>query len=65
MMLTGTPGDRAVRERAYRLADSGRFVAVHEIEQALVGEGWPNARAALQSDYARKAIQERLASHAH
>ena len=65
MIQTGTQGDRAVRARAYSLAESGRFAAVHEIERALVAEGWPNACAALQSDYARKAIQDRLASRAH
>lgn len=65
MILDGTSGDRAVWERAYKLAESGQFSRVHEVEQALIGEGWPNARSALQSDYARKAIQDRLTSPAH
>lgn len=52
-------GLQAVRARAYALAESGRFSNVHAVEQALVVEGWPQAGAALQSDYARKAISEK------
>ncbi|MDX3910373.1 MAG: hypothetical protein QHC67_11195 [Sphingobium sp.] len=64
-MFTENRHDHAVRTRAYALAESGRFHAVREIEQALVGEGWPGAGTVLQSGYVRQAIAERLASHSH
>lgn len=65
MILHGTKSEQAVRQRAYALAESGRFSAVQEVEQALIGEGWSNAHAVLQSDYARKAIRDRLDGVAH
>lgn len=65
MTLADNKGDRAVRDRAYQLAESGSFSNVHAVEQALIGEGWPNVGAALSSDYARKAIQDRLSEQAH
>lgn len=57
---------QAARDRAYALADTGRFDTLHAVRQALVGEGWPNAGRALESDFARKAIGERCrAAQAH
>ncbi|KKW91010.1 MULTISPECIES: hypothetical protein [Sphingobium] len=58
---------QALRARAYALAESGRFNGAHAVEQALIAEGWPNAGAALQSSYTRKAISERCmaATKAH
>jgi hypothetical protein len=64
-MFTENRHDHAVRTRAYALAESGRFHAVKEIEQALVGEGWPDAGMVMQSDYVRQAIAERLAANSH
>ena len=65
MIFTGTRSDQAARDRAYTLAESGRFTTVHEVEQALASEGWPNAHIVMESDYARKAIHDRLAGVAH
>lgn len=62
---TDNQGERAVRERAYQLAESGDFSSVHAVEQALAREGWPNAGSVLAGDYVRKAIQDRIADHAH
>lgn len=59
MMDSQDRGMRATRERAYALADSGRFERAHAVEQALIAEGWPKAAEALESDYARKAVSER------
>lgn len=58
---------QALRARAYALAESGRFDGAHAVEQALIAEGWPNAGAALQSSFTRKAISERCmaAAKAH
>lgn len=64
-MFAGSKKDHAVRARAYALAETGRFTIVREIEQALVGEGWPDAGIVLQGQYVRQAIAERLATHAH
>lgn len=55
-------GLHAIRTRAYALADTGRFMNAHAVEQALIAEGWPNAARAMQSEYARKAISERCAA---
>ncbi|MGK2912290.1 MAG: hypothetical protein ACSLE1_21205 [Sphingobium sp.] len=64
-MFTETRRDQALRTRAYALAESGRFHAVKDVEEALVGEGWPHAGALMQGDYMRQAIAERLAAHSH
>ncbi|MHA6767345.1 hypothetical protein [Sphingobium ummariense] len=66
-MTPDNSGLQAVRARAYALAESGRFSNAHAVEQALIAEGWPQAGAALQSDYARKAISEKCqaAAKAH
>lgn len=59
-------GLRAARDRAYALADSGKFGNAHAVEQALIAEGWPNAALALESSFARKALSERCqAATAH
>lgn len=64
-MFTENRRDHAVRSRAYALAETGRFHAVKEIEQALVGEGWPDAGIVLQGDYVRQSLAEKLAAHSH
>jgi hypothetical protein len=58
---------QALRARAYELAETGRYGGTHAVEQALIAEGWPNAGAALQSSYTRKAISEKCsaATRAH
>ncbi|MGE4323831.1 MAG: hypothetical protein AB7E60_12495 [Sphingobium sp.] len=59
-------GLRAARERAYQLAETGRFDGAHAVERALIAEGWPNAGSALQGQYARQAVSERcLAARMH
>lgn len=52
-------GLQAARARAYALADSGRYANIHDVQQALAAEGWPNAVRALEGDYAREAVSER------
>jgi len=59
MQLNDSKAERAARERAYVLAESGRFGAVQEVERALIGEGWPHAGRVMQSDYVRQAVEER------
>lgn len=59
-------GFQAIRDRAYILAETGRFDNANAVQQALVAEGWPNAAQALKSEFARKAIGERCrAAQAH
>lgn len=67
MIVTENKGERAARERAYALADSGRYDSAHDVERALIAEGWPNAGEALSSEFARKTIAERCqaAAKAH
>lgn len=59
MIANDDRGLRAARDRAYQLAESGRFDGLHAVKQALIAEGWPNAGRALEGEYARKAISER------
>ncbi|HKY82916.1 MAG TPA: hypothetical protein VJM09_15770 [Sphingobium sp.] len=66
MMHGDDSHSQALRARAYALAETGQFEGAHAVEQALIAEGWPNAAAALQSSYTRKAISERcLAAKPH
>jgi hypothetical protein len=65
MNMADNKGDRAVRDRAYKLAESGSFANVRAVEQALIGEGWPNVGTAIGNDYTRKAIQDRLPEQSH
>lgn len=59
-------GLQAARERAYVLAETGRFDNSHAVRQALIAEGWSNAARAMDNDYARKAVGERCrAAQAH
>lgn len=62
MHVIENKGDRAVRARAYALAEGGRHSRVRDVEQALISEGWPNVGAALNGEYTRKAIAERCAA---
>lgn len=63
-MFAGTVRDQALRARAYTLAESGRFATVRDVEQAIIGEGWPDAARVLGSSYVRQALTERLAAKA-
>ncbi|MDF0543226.1 hypothetical protein PX699_12790 [Sphingobium sp. H39-3-25] len=65
MHIRQTPAQRALRERAYHLADSGSFANVHEVERALIGEGWADAGKEMQGDYLRKAVGERCKAASH
>jgi hypothetical protein len=67
MIVTENTGERAARERAYALADTGRYDSVHAVENALIAEGWPNAGEVLAGEYVRKTIAERCqaAAKAH
>ncbi len=53
---------RRIRERAYLLADSGLHYGWRSIERTLAGEGWPNCRAVLESEFVRRAIDSRCAA---
>lgn len=56
----------ALRKRAYTLAESGKFASPHEVEAALVSEGWADVRGVMQSDFARRSVAERCqAAQAH
>jgi hypothetical protein len=59
MNITENKAERALRDRAFALADSGRFTAALEVERALISEGWPNARRAMESEVFRQAIHDR------
>ena len=59
MQSNDNKAERAVRERAYTLAESGRFEGVHDVEKALIGEGWPNAGRVMQESYVKQAVEER------
>ncbi|HEY9580211.1 MAG TPA: hypothetical protein VIR65_10160 [Rhizorhapis sp.] len=59
MNLTVNKADQAVRERAFMLADSGRFDTAFEIERVLIAEGWPNAGRAMTGEIFRQAIHDR------
>ncbi len=62
MNLIENPGERAAREQAYRLADSGRFGGWRAVREAMIGAGWPNAGSALSEEYVRLAVDERCAA---
>jgi hypothetical protein len=65
MHIPGNTAERALRQRAYILAESGRYASVHAVEQALIGEGWANAGRQFQDGYLRKAVAERCTVAAH
>jgi hypothetical protein len=52
---------RRIRERAYLLADSGLHDGWRSIERTLMGEGWPNCRSVLESEFVRRSIDSRCA----
>lgn len=58
-MMRDNAADRAARDRAYKLAESGRFATPHDVERALAGEGWSNAHKVMHSDYVLQAVEER------
>lgn len=62
MNITLNKADRAVRDRAFALADSGRFKAALDVERALISEGWPNARRTMESEVFRQAVHDRCAA---
>ena len=59
MELHENSADRAARQRACRLADTGRFAIPREVEEAMIAEGWPNARRVMHGDYISLLIAER------
>lgn len=62
MLHTDDPRSRTIRERAYKLADAGLYDGWRSIERALIGEGWPNSRAVLSSEFVRRALDDRCAA---
>ncbi|MGE4430784.1 MAG: hypothetical protein AB7E05_08605 [Sphingobium sp.] len=65
MHVADNKADRAIRDRAYKLAESGQYEAVRDVERALVGEGWPNARRIVQSEYMMQALEEKCRAARH
>jgi hypothetical protein len=61
MLPTDDAGSRQVRERAFKLADTGNYENWRMIEAALIGEGWPNSHAALEKDFVRLSLDARCA----
>lgn len=59
MIGSDNKGERAARDRAYALADSGRYRSAHAVQEALAAEGWPNAGPALAGEHVRQTIAER------
>lgn len=59
MYIADNKAERAIRERAYKLAESGQYESVRDVERALVGEGWPNARRIVQGEYMMQALEEK------
>ena len=55
MQLDGNKAERAVRQRAYELAESGRFDAARGVERALIGE-------VMRSSFVYQAVEERCRS---
>lgn len=53
---------RKLRDRAYKLADTGRFDGWRKIEHAMIGEGWLNIHAVLGAPYVRLALDDRCAT---
>mgnify|MGYP003580253494 CR=1 FL=1 len=49
---------RQLRDRAFKLADSGLFDGWRSIENAMVGEGWLNCHKVLESDYLRLSLDD-------
>lgn len=62
MHITENKADRAVRDRAFALADSGRFENAAAIERALISEGWPNVGRTMASEVFRQAVHDRCAA---
>lgn len=54
-----TRAERALRHRAFALAESGRYAAGYDVRRALIGEGWPQAASVLAQEYVSRAIGER------
>lgn len=52
---------RTIRERAYTLADTGLYDSWRTIEAALIGEGWPDSRNVLGSEFVRRSLDNRCA----
>jgi hypothetical protein len=62
MHITENKADRAVRNRAFALAESGKFDTVTAIERALISEGWPNVRRTMASEVFRQTVHERCSA---
>lgn len=64
MHISENKADQAVRNRAFALADSGRFDTATAIERALISEGWPNVGRTMASEVFRQAVHDRCAAAA-
>jgi len=62
MLHTDDHRSRTIRERAYKLADTGLYDGWRSIETALIGEGWPNSRSVLASEFVRRTLDDRCAA---
>jgi len=62
MHLNDNSADRAARERAYELAETGQYAGWREVREAMIGAGWPNAGEALSQEYSRLAVDDRCAA---
>ena len=51
-----------VRERAYRLAESGLHQSWRSVAETLIGEGWPDSQRVMASEYVRRSIDSRCAA---
>lgn len=64
MNITENKAERAVRDRAFALADSGKLDTATAVERALISEGWPNVGQTMESEVFRQAIHDRCAAAA-
>lgn len=62
MHMSENKAERALKDRAFALADSGRFETAFEVERALISEGWPSAGRLMESEVFRQAIHDRCTS---
>lgn len=62
MLYHGDSYSQKLRERAYLLADTGKFNGWRYIEKALISEGWENSHVVLGSSFMRLALDERCAT---
>lgn len=51
--------ERALRNRAFALAESGRYGAGREVRRALIGEGWPLVGRLFDRGAVGRAVEEK------